>query len=88
MEGYARFFCLVASVRILMPSIVSGGICEILLRCGFCADYYAIHPQRLAILMPPDMCGGDYCSMHAAFTLSLPGLSVPLPISMRRLTVS
>lgn len=88
MEGYVRFFCLVADVQMLMPSIVSGGICEILLRCGFCADYYAIHPQRLAILMPPDMCGGDYCSIHAAFTLSFHGLLVPLPISMRRLTVS
>ena len=50
-------FNLVADVRMLMPSIVYGGICEILLSCGFCADAYAIHPQRLAILMPPDMCG-------------------------------
>ena len=74
-----RFFCLVADVQMLMPSIVSGGICEILLSCGFCADAYAIHPQCPAILMPPDMCGGDYCSMHVALTLPFPSLSVPCP---------
>ena len=39
-----RFFCLVADVQMLMPSIVSGGICEILLTL---ADVLMLMPSIL-----------------------------------------